>query len=644
MRKEIMYFAPPYEIKRVLGFMKDPHKLCEILSDIFRINTLSMIMEAGSGHPGTCLSVMDILTWLWVKEMRNPNAGLKDSDTFFSSKGHDAPALYSVLIGLGKLDREYIHKLRRLGGLPGHPDIKTPYIAANTGSLGMGISKARGMAIANRLKGNNGRIFVVTGDGELQEGQIWEALHPVANERLHEITVIVDHNKIQTDNFVASISDLGNLMDKFSSFGWDVFRCDGHNFLELEWALNYNSGTIRPKIIIADTVKGKGVSFMEKMDEDGLYKYHSGALGYEEYVSAINQIYIRLSELFTNQRQIFLVHLDHPPYKDPKSKDTKSALSSITHAKVEKLVLAYEDELAIIGGKREDIVVLDADLEADTGVLKFKKAFPERFLQCGIAEQDMVSVAGGLALKGMLPICHSFANFISSRANEQIYNNATEKTKIIYVGTLAGVLPGGPGHSHQAVRDISSLAAVPGLTMIEPSCEIQAREAIRWAVDKNPGSTYLRLTSISRELPFSLDKINHIFRKGVGIIFRKGGDVVIIAYGPVMLREAFLASDELLGNKIHAGVIDLPWLNIVDADWLYSVACGTRLLVTLDNHYVKGGQGEYLASVLAKSSLGDPFIVNLGIEEIPVCGTNREVLGYHKLDAKSIAKRIKEEL
>src|SRR6185295_8838268 len=151
------------------------------------------------------------------------------ADTYFSSKGHDAPGLYSLLIALEKIDFDLLHRLRRLGGLPGHPDVETPYIAANTGSLGMGISKAYGMARAQRLAGRTGRIVVMTGDGELQEGQIWESLQPAANERLAEITVIVDHNKLQSDSAVSAVSDLGAIEDKFRAFGWEVRRVSGHD-------------------------------------------------------------------------------------------------------------------------------------------------------------------------------------------------------------------------------------------------------------------------------------------------------------------------------------------------------------------------------------------------------------------------------
>ena len=211
-------FVSHREISRIRSSLKDELVLAKITADLFRLNTLSMIMEAGSGHIGTSFSCMDILVWLWTQEMKNPNE--PGGDIFFSSKGHDVPALYSLLIGLGKLNEDYLHKLRRLGGLPGHPDVHIPYMITNTGSLGMGVSKARGMAFAARLKGEKRKLFVLTGDGELQEGQFWESLQPTANGKFGEITVIVDHNKIQSDTWIENTSNLGDLAAKFRPFGF----------------------------------------------------------------------------------------------------------------------------------------------------------------------------------------------------------------------------------------------------------------------------------------------------------------------------------------------------------------------------------------------------------------------------------------
>src|SRR5438067_467064 len=287
-------FVPLETIRRVRREVIDPFIRAAILADICRINTLYMIMNAGSGHIGSSFSCLDLISWLWTEELVDANSGRPGSDTFFSSKGHDAPALYSLLIALEKLDFDLLHRLRRLGGLPGHPDVETPFIATNTGSLGMGISKAYGMARAQRFRGSRGRIVVMTGDGELQEGQIWESLQPAANQALNEITVIVDHNKYQSDSTVAAVSDLGAIEEKFRAFGWAVRRIDGHDLRAISGALA--DQVAGPKAIIADTIKGKGVSFMEGLAcGDATYHFHAGAPSLVDYVAAVRELVGRIT-------------------------------------------------------------------------------------------------------------------------------------------------------------------------------------------------------------------------------------------------------------------------------------------------------------------------------------------------------------
>ena len=185
-------FVPVSEFARVVTANADPVSKAAAFAALARINTLYMIAGAWSGHIGTSFSSLEIMSWLFLNELRDLDKGADACDVFFSSKGHDAPALYSVLLGLGLLSADKLHQLRRIGGLPGHPHVETPYIQANTGSLGMGISKAKGMALANRMAHRERRIFVLTGDGELQEGQFWESLGSAANLRLGEIVAIVD--------------------------------------------------------------------------------------------------------------------------------------------------------------------------------------------------------------------------------------------------------------------------------------------------------------------------------------------------------------------------------------------------------------------------------------------------------------------
>ena len=588
-----------------------------------------MIMQAGSGHIGSSFSSTDLITWLWTEDLRDPNGSAPDADVYFSSKGHDAPALYSLLIATGRLGFDLLPKLRQLNGLPGHPDVSTPFIAANTGSLGMGISKAYGMARANRYTGRGGRIVVMTGDGELQEGQIWESLQPVANERLAEITVIVDHNKYQSDSTVSSVSNLGPIEDKFRAFGWEVRRGDGHDFGVIRDTLaHFATVTDKPKVFIADTIKGKGVSFMEGLAcGDQTYQFHAGAPTLKNYVAATLELVTRVNARLEALGQA------------PVTLATAPLPVRIAPTAPEKIVLAYGDELLAMARHRPEIVVMDADLLSDCGIEAFKAELPERFIECGIAEQHMVSAAGGMALRGMLPVVHSFACFLSTRANEHIYNNATEKRKIIYTATLAGVVPGGPGHSHQSVRDISAVGAVPGLVAFEPCSEREARLAIRWAVEQNPDSTYLRFVNVPLDLPYRVPD-DYTLQVGHGVTLRPGTDVALVGYGTVLLTNAWRAADELAAVGISAAVIDLPWLNRIDDQWVRAALAAFPRIVTLDNHYLEFGQGVMVAAALARNNVRAE-VTSLGLTEIPACGSNADVLAYHGLDGPSIAKAVK---
>jgi transketolase len=623
-------YVPLASIDAVRAATGDPIARAELLADVCRLNTLYMIMQAGSGHIGSSFSSTDLITWLWTEELVDANSGAPNADTYFSSKGHDAPALYSLLIALGKLDFDLLHRLRRLGGLPGHPDVETtPFVATNTGSLGMGISKAYGMARARRFTGRGGRIVLMTGDGELQEGQIWESLQPVANERLSEIIAVVDHNKLQSDSAVSTVSDLGPLEDKFRAFGWDVRRADGHDFRAIHDAFaHFATIADRPKVLIADTVKGKGVSFMEGLAcGDQTYHFHAGAPSLNDYLAAVAELTTRINDRLGRLGRPSLILASAPqPVR-------------IAPAKPERLVLAYGDELLQMARTRKEIVVLDGDLLSDCGIEAFKEELPGRFIECGIAEQHMVSAAGGMALNGILPVVHSFACFLSTRANEHIYNNATERTKIIYTATLAGLVPGGPGHSHQSVRDISAIGSVPGLTALEPCSEREARLAIRWAVEQNDASTYLRFVNVPLDLPYALP-VSYSLQVGRGVTLRDGPDVALVGYGPLLMTNAWRAADELASQGVGVAVINLPWLNRIDDAWVAQTFARFAAVVTLDNHYVTLGQGVMIAASLARTGVRAE-VRSVGLTDVPACGSNAEVLAHHGLDAASIARVCK---
>lgn len=627
-------YVPPREFSRVRALEAPAESVASLFATLCRINVLYMVKNAGSGHIGTSFSCADIVSWLFLNTLRSPGSegAAGPSDCYFSSKGHDAPTLYAVLTGLGLLDFDLIHRFRRLGGLPGHPDVSVPHMVTNTGSLGMGISKAKGMAFARRRKGQEGHIYVLTGDGELQEGQIWESLQSAANQGLGEITAIVDHNKVQSDLRVSETSDLGSLEDKFRAFGWQVDRCDGHDIKAFAAVLQrQQAATGIPKVIIADTVKGCGVGFMSHtaMKPGELYRYHSGAPTDDAYAAALRELAATADRMLATLGAGPLA-VESRPYSPRPAQPGQ------------RLADAYSAELVRQGELNPRVTVLDADLALDCGLLPFKARFPGRFVECGIAEQDMVSQAGGMALQGLLPIVHSFACFLAPRANEQIYNNATERTRIIYAGFLAGLIPGGPGHSHQSVRDIDILQGVPGLTLMEPSCPEEVAMALDYAINRSTESVYLRMASIPVHVPYRLPA-GWRLEPGRGATLLPGKDAVLFAYGPVMLTEAWNAAGMLAAMGVELKVVNLPWLNRVDSQWLSECVRGCRWVFTLDNHYIEGGQGQLLLARLAALALNpSPSAASFGVREVPACGANDEVLKAHALDAASLAEAIHE--
>lgn len=417
----ILYYIEKEEFDKVTDL--------KVLADMHRINILYMIQQAGSGHIGSAFSAIDTMVDLFYRDM-GPD------DVFFSSKGHDCAALYSILLAKGIIPFLEIHNFRRLNGLPGHPDPKWPGIPFHTGSLGMGLSKAQGLAISDRLNGKERKIYVMTGDGELQEGQNDEAIRNINVSTADLIHLIVDFNEHQCDD-------------------------------RLHVALPQIEHPLSVKYKM--TRKASGVSFME-----GNNKYHSGALTEDDYKAAVKEICSRIPQ---NIEYKCVDRKDRPFFE--------KANSSIP---------AYTEALREIFPKDEKIVLCNADLAKDCGIWEFHDH--ERFIEFGIAEQDMVSAAGGIARGGFLPIVHSFSAFLCRRANEQIYNNAFEGVKIIYIGALAGKLPPGPGPTHESLYDVELMKTIPGLEILCPKTPEEVKIALNFAVYGTEKSVYIRLACL----------------------------------------------------------------------------------------------------------------------------------------------------
>lgn len=627
---ELYYIGQP-EFERAKGLNAPRAEATGLIADMARLNALYMIATAGSGHIGSSFSSMELFAHLEFNEIDRAKG-----DLFFSSKGHDAPGLYAVMMASGRMDPGLIHSLRRLDGLPGHPDVGTQGMVTNTGSLGMGISKAKGMALAARLQGKRIKAVVVTGDGELQEGQNWEAMVSAANWKMGELVVVVDHNKIQSDYSLERTSSLGDLDAKFKAFGWHVERIDGHDAQAIIDAFaRLDAIPDQPKAIIADTIKGKGVAFMEGTSIDSdveMFQFHSGAPKAADYTRAAQELLDRI-----NRRADAL-----GAHAVEVERVNRPAAPAPTGPAPRGLFPAYTEALLNAAARRPELVALDADLVKDMGLIPFAEAHPDRFFECGIAEQDMVSMAGGLALKGALPVVHSFSCFLSTRPNEQIYNNATERTRVVYVGGLSGVLPAGPGHSHQSVREISAVGGMPGMVMAAPSCPEAVGPLLDWCLETHVGPSFLRMASLPVVMDYAWPEGTRP-EVGRGVTLCDGADAVLVGSGPVLLAQAVTASKRLAEQGLGLKVIDLPWLNRVDDAWLAEAVAGRRLLVTLDDHYVDGGQGEKVLAALARAGIAMP-VVQLGLTDVPPCGQPGEVLQRLGLDAEGIVRSVREAL
>jgi len=640
-------FITKADIDAVRSAGSDEDARLALLADICRLNALVAVKRAGSGHLGSSFSALDIVVHLLYGALNVAEVGFDDPDrdVFFSSKGHDVPGLYAALYGLGVLPAERLARLRRLGGLDGHPDVGVPGIEANSGSLGMGISKGRGIALAKRHRGREGVVVVMTGDGELQEGQNWEALQAAAHDRLGGLWIVVDRNELQSDKPTEEILALGDLETKLRAFGWEVEACDGHDHAALRGVFaRFRADGETPKALVADTIKGKGVSFMEHPValalDGGTYRWHAGAPNDEAFERAREELVARIAAGFA---ALALAPPTYEPLAPPEDVGARpvsplhgepesGAATRASTVTDEYVVEAYGEALVALAATHESLVVLDADLASDCRVRAFELAYPERFVQCGIAEQDMVSAAAGMARHGLLPVVNSFASFLASRANEQIYNQASERTKVIYALHYAGLIPAGPGKSHQSVRDVSLLGALSNMTIVQPANAEETRAVVRWAVEEADGNVAIRLAIGPSPRRIELDGE---LEPGRGRVVHEGSDAVLFAYGPVMLHEALLASELLADSGFGLAVMSMPWLDAVDATWLAEVVDAHRTVFVLEDHSPVGALGDTL-----RRTLGTQEVTVFGVEGWPACGTPYEALRNHGLDGASLADRI----
>jgi transketolase len=455
---------------------------------------------------------------------------------------------------------------------------------------------------------------VLLGDGELQEGQIWESLGSAARDRMSELTVIIDGNGIQSDKWVNETLPLGDLRMRFEGAGWNFFECDGHNITALRKTFRDIQFSDGPTVILAKTVKGKGVRLFEEFPPSGnFYKFHSGAIPHEIYLMAIQEV--AMIEIADSNKELgYWVDSEKPRSR---SENLIDVWGHLLNEKMQSDPAVY---------------VLDADLSYDTGTSYIREEFSSRYIQCGIAEQDMVSMAGGLALGGIFPIVHSFASFLTMRAAEQIFNNTTERSRILYVGFLAGLIPSAPGFSHQAVNDVSIMCSMPGMKVLEASNPRELKECMALA-SAYSGPTYLRVVSISLTGDSPLDPLGRFYwRAG------QGADILIISSGVTMsleILQCFSRESNLHSKYQFITGIDLSTeLSEEEAEFLLKF----KKVVVVEN-YLRG-HGLFQVLLSNRSIREQIELVRIGIDGLPRSGENEKVLKHHGLDSESILGQI----
>jgi transketolase len=440
------------------------------LSAFVRINALSCIMGAQHGWLGASFSVAEILTALYF--------GLGEERVVLS-KGHAAAAQYACLFGLGRLGRDALLAYQDGPGAPqAHSSRDTPGILLNSGSLGQALSQVSGLVSA----GARGRFFVVLGDGELQEGQVWEALQTIAHRRLRQVEILIDRNGGQSARRVSEIKGIPDPGRALQGLGFQVFELDGHDPMALMQCLESEPG-LRPRVAICRTAKGGGSRFT--VPEGELQPWHGRVPDWDGYLGILGEQAALASDPGLSRAvRSFLTEAPRPPVPPPASapRSTRDAVG---------------EHLEGLLDRHPELCVLDADL-ADScrlgAVADPAGRFARRgqFHQLGISEQDMVGFAGGLALEGRLPYVSTYAAFLT-RAVEQARANLSMNARVIYAGNYAGLCYFSDGRSHQSLDDAAHFQALPGVTVLEPASPAQAELQLAWAVERAPGSVYLRL-------------------------------------------------------------------------------------------------------------------------------------------------------
>lgn len=607
--------------------MSDINKIKKI-SSLLRYYIIKSTTEAGSGHPTSSLSSVELMSVLFFGgffRYKIDKPDYHNNDRLIFSKGHAAPLLYSLWTVAGAIKEEELMTLRKfMSRLEGHPTHRFPYAEAATGSLGQGLSIGLGMALcAKYIDELPFRTFVLLGDSEMSEGSQWEAIQIARHYRLDNLIGIIDVNGLGQRGQTLFGKNINEYRKRISSFGWKTIPVNGHDIDEIENA--YKEALVpedKPVMIIADTVKGKGISIFE-----GQENWHGKPLSEEEAEKALNELRDIGTEI---KAKISLPDNTEPAYKKIFSERIEIADKPISTRK------AYGIGLVNAFLKFPSMVVLDAEVSNSTFSSIFKDKIPSRFFEMYIAEQNMAGVALGLSLRNKIPFMSSFAAFLT-RAFDQIRMSRHSYSNIKIAGSHAGVSIGEDGVSQMGLEDIALFRTVPDSVVLYPSDGISAIRLVEKAAE-HYGNVYIRTTRTDTPIIYPPSEEFEI--GGSKVLKKNNKDVATIITAGITLHEALKAYEELAKEDIFIRIIDLYSIKPIDKKAINEAAIETKFIFTIEDHYPEGGLGEAVISALEQPC---KFKI-IAVKKLPVSGKPSELLEYEGISKDSIVKAVKEML
>jgi len=598
---------------------------------LLRIHSMRMTTAAGSGHPTSCMSAADIVATLFFHTMQfdknDPNS--ISSDRFVLSKGHAAPVLYAAQAEAGIYPVGRLLTLREFSSeLEGHPTPLIPGVDAATGSLGQGLSVGAGLAIAaKKLAGNGARVYVLLGDGEMAEGNVWEAAAFAAHYALDNITAIVDVNALGQSERTMYKHHTEVYRQKFEAQGWHAEEIDGHDVNAIVAALDRAQSTSgKPQAILARTQKGHGVSFLA--DKEG---WHGKPLSKDDLAKALAELGNAPEPAPIDRNSYARKSLPRPAdFPAPAPLDYKPGQSVATRE-------AYGAALKRLGEANPKQVAIDADVQNSTFAEHFGKAHPERYFQGYIAEQNMVSVTVGLQAQGYTPFAATFACFLS-RAYDQVRMAAISRANINLCGSHCGVSIGEDGPSQMGLEDLAMFRAIPGATVFYPSDAVSAERLTELAA-RTPGVSYIRTSRPKTPAIYSHDE--KFTAPGFKVVRQSDSDKVTVVGAGITLHEALKACEQMKTKGVNIRVIDLYCVKPIDGAALGAQvrATGGRL-VTVEDHYREGGLGEAVVSALADAGIALTSVKRLAVPGVAHSGKPDELVDAFGISARHIVEAI----